>query len=46
MILVETSEGRDLSVTRHKLEDNIKMYLQEVGCKRLDLNLVPQDRGQ
>ena len=39
-------KSRDSSETRHKLEDNIKMYLQEVGCKRLDLILVALDRGQ
>jgi hypothetical protein len=36
----------DRSETRHILEDNIKMYLQEIGCERLDLILVAQDRGQ
>ena len=39
-------KARDRSETRHKLEDNIKMYLQETGYELLDLILVAQDRGQ
>ena len=39
-------KARNRSETRHKLEDNIKMYLNGIGCERLDLILVAQDRGQ
>ena len=36
-VLVGKHEGkRPLVRTRRRLEDNIKMYLQEVGCSVMD----------
>jgi hypothetical protein len=36
-VLVRKSEGkRPLGRLRHRWEDNIKMYLQEVGCGGTD----------
>jgi hypothetical protein len=39
-------KARDRSKTSHRWEDNIKMYLQEIGCESLDWIRVAQDRGQ
>ena len=35
---------RQLGRPRHKWEDNIKMYLQEVGCGGMDWIDLSQDR--
>jgi hypothetical protein len=45
--LVVKHEGRRaLGRPRHRLEDNIKMDLQEVGCGRIDWIEVAQDRDR
>ena len=46
MVLVGKPEGkRPLGRPRRRWEDNIKMYLQEVGCGGMDWNKVAQDRN-
>ena len=35
---------RSLRRPRHRWEDNIKMDLQEVGCRGMDWNELAQDR--
>ena len=37
---------RPLLRPRHRWEDNIKMYLQEVGCGSLDWIELAQDSGR
>jgi hypothetical protein len=45
MILVGKPEGkRPLGRPRRRWEDNIKIYLQEVGCEGIDWIDVAQDR--
>ena len=42
-----TPEGnRPLGGPRHRLEDNIKMDLQEVGCGGMDWTVVAQERDR
>jgi hypothetical protein len=44
---VVTAEGkRPLGRPRHRWEDNIKMYLQEVGCGGMDWIDVAQGRDR
>jgi len=44
-VLVGKPEGkRPLGRPRHSWEDNIKMYLQEVGCGGMDWIYLAQDR--
>jgi len=44
-VLVGKPEGRrPLERPRHRQEDNIKMYLQEVGCWSMDWIDLAQDR--
>ena len=43
--LVGKSEGKSpLARPRRRWEDNIKMYLQEVGCRGMDWIELAQDR--
>ena len=43
-ILVGKSEcNKPLGRPRHRWEDNIKMYLQEVGCGIMDWTELPKD---
>jgi len=42
----ELEENRLLGRPRHKWEDNNKMGLQEVGCGRMDLIDLAQDRDR
>ena len=45
MFLVGKPEGkRPLGRPRRRWEDNIKMDLQEVGCRGMDWNELAQDR--
>jgi len=45
MVEVEKPEGeRPLERPRCRWEDNIKMDLQEVGCRRMDWIELAQDR--
>jgi len=44
-VLVGKTKGRrPLGRPRHRREDNIKMYLQEVGCWGMDWIDLAQDR--
>jgi len=44
-VLVGKPEGkRPLGRPRRRWEDNIKMYLQEVGCEGMDWIELAQDR--
>jgi len=46
-VLVGKPEGkRPLGRRRRRWEDNIKMGLQEVGCGRMDLIELVQDRDR
>jgi hypothetical protein len=46
-VLVGKPEGkRPLGRTRHRWEDNIKMYLQEVGCGGMDWIELALDRDR
>ena len=46
-VSVGKPEGkRQLGRPRRRWEDNIKMYLQEVGCGGMDLIDVTQDRNR
>jgi hypothetical protein len=46
-VLVGKPEGkRPSGRSRHRWEDNIKTYLQEVGCGGMDWIDVPQDRDR
>ena len=46
-VLVGKTEGkRPLGRTRRRWEDNIKLYLQEVGCGGLDWIELAQDRDR
>jgi len=46
-VLVGKAEGkRPLGRPRHRLEDNIKMDLQEVGCRGVDLIELAKDRDR
>jgi len=46
-VLVGKREGkRPLGRPRHRWEDNIKMYLQEVGCGGMDCIELAQDRDR
>ena len=46
-VLVGKPEGkRPLGRCRHRWEDNIKMYLQEVGCGDVDWIELAQDRDR
>jgi len=46
-VLVEKPEGkRPLRRPRDRWEDNIKVYLQEVGCGVMDWIEVAQDRDR
>jgi hypothetical protein len=47
MVLVGKPEGkRQLGRTSRRWEDNIKMYLQEVGCGDMDWIELAQDRDR
>jgi hypothetical protein len=47
MVLVGKPEGkRPLGRPRRRWEDNIKMVLQEVGCRGMDWFELPQDRDR
>ena len=46
-VLVGKLEGkRPLGRRRRRWVDNIRMYLQEVGCGYMDLNGLAQDRDR
>jgi len=46
-VLVGIPEGRrPLGRPRHRWEDNIKMDLQEVGCRGMDWIELAQDRNR
>jgi hypothetical protein len=46
-LLVRKHEGkRPLGRPRRKWEDNIKMYLQEVGCVGMDCTELVHDRDR
>jgi hypothetical protein len=46
-VLVGKPEGkRPLGRPRHRWEDNIKMYLQEVGCGGMDWIKLAEDRNR
>ena len=46
-VLVGKPEGkRPLGKPRHRWEDNIKMYLQEVGCGSMEWIELAQDRDR
>ena len=46
-VLVGKPEGkRPLGRPRRRVEDNIKMYLQEVGCEGMDWIELAQDRDR
>jgi len=46
-VLVGKPEGKGPLVRpRHRWEDNIKMYLQEVGCDGMDWIELAQERGR
>jgi len=46
-VLVGKPEGkRPLKRPRHRWEDNIKMDLQEVGCRGMDWIELAQDRDR
>ena len=46
-VLVGKPEGkRPLGRPRRRWEDNIKMYLQEVGCEGMDWIELAQDRDR
>jgi hypothetical protein len=46
-VLVEKPEGkRPLGRPRHRWEDNIRMDLQEVGCRGVDWIGLAQDRDR
>jgi len=46
-VLVGQPEGnRPLGRPRHRWEDNIKIDLQEVGCRGMDWNDLAQDRDR
>jgi len=46
-VLVGKPEGkRPLGRPRHRWEDNIKMYLQAVGCGGMDWIMLAQDRDR
>ena len=46
VLVGEPEEKRPLRRPRRRWEDNIKMYLQEVGCEGMDWTELAQDRGQ
>jgi hypothetical protein len=46
-VFVGKPEGkRPLGSPRRRWEDNIKMYLQEVGCENMDWIELAQDRDR
>jgi len=46
-VLVKNPDGkRPLGRPRHRWEDNIKMDLQEVGCRGMDWIKLAQDRDR
>jgi len=46
-VLVGKSEGKiPLGSPRRRWEDNIKMYIQEVGCDGMDWIDLPEDRDR
>jgi len=46
-VLVLKNEGKSLILRpRHRWDDNIKMYLQEVGCEGKDWINLAQNRGR
>jgi hypothetical protein len=46
-VLVGKREGKEpLGETRRRLEDNIKMNLQEVGCEGMDWIDMARDRDR
>ena len=46
VLVGKPQEKRPLGRPRHRLEDNIKMALQEVGCGGMDWIDVAQDRDR
>jgi len=46
VLLGKPERERPLGRCRHRWEDNIKMYLQEVGCKGMDCIDQAEDRDR
>jgi hypothetical protein len=46
VLVVKSERKRPLGKTRSRWEENIKMYLQEVGCGGMDWMDMAQDRDR
>jgi len=46
VLVGKPAEKRSRGRPRHGLEDNIKMYLQDVGCGGMDLIDLAEDRDR